>query len=127
MTYQTNDRNALIVPVLRVFLPRLASEVPVCTMDEGAFELVEAVDVRPFPSAKDARTHEQEVGVVLKLFKLTGFGAGRSFDRDVPLSALLVVTSMSELMAKVQIGLELILCYDALHVFVNLSARGIER
>ncbi len=127
MAYQTNDRNALIVPVLRVFLPRLASEVPVCTVDEGAFELVEAVDVRPFPSAQDARTHEQEVGVVLKLFKLTGFGAGWSFDRDVPLSVLLVVTSMSELMAKVQVGLEFILCHDALHVFVNLSARGIKR
>ena len=68
--YQTDHRDTLVAPVLRILLPGGAAEIPIRGVNKRALEVMQTCDVRPPPSAQRAHAQKQEVSFILYLLKL---------------------------------------------------------
>ena len=125
-SYQADNTDLLVAPVLDVLLPGLATEVPLSSVDLGTLERLQALNIGPAELAQDANTGKEEVSNVLELLGLAGLLLRGALESQVPLAGLLVVASGGELVAALDVRPELVLLDGVLEVSQDLGAWRVE-
>lgn len=125
-TYDSDNTDALVAPLICDLLPRLIFWIESCTVVQPTLEVLKTRNVWHIPSAERAIRGEQQVCSILYLLGLSGGAGLRAADADVPLSSGFIVARVHDLVAKLNITHELVLVDDAFEVFADLRSRRVE-
>jgi len=137
ITHDTNDTNTLVSPILDAPCPLRNPRptflnFPLCTMNDPAFELLQAVNVGPRPPAQTAQAPKQYIRGVFEFLEVrlpvpvrpsdVGLALGAP-DREVPFAGGFVVLRARNAVMHLDVWAQLVLIDDAVEVGPDLWAR----